>query len=116
MRPLSWTPALIFFTISSPYVISPFCTSSRLTGELTSLEELSDDSNITSVSGLLADGFGFVESERRDEPDGLMKILKLPIVNSISCLPSTFEMLLAKSEKTIEFMIPVPRVPMVGAN
>jgi hypothetical protein len=57
---------------------------SKLTGEFTSLEEPSDDSNISSISGLLADGPGFVESERRDEPDGPMKILKLPMVNSIS--------------------------------
>jgi hypothetical protein len=51
---------------------------------ITSLEEPSDDSNITSVSGLRADGSGFVESERRDKPDGPTKMLKLPIVNSIS--------------------------------
>jgi hypothetical protein len=28
----------------------------------------------------------------------------------------TFELLLAKSEKAGEFMIPTPRVPTVGAN
>jgi hypothetical protein len=56
----------------------------KLTGEFTSLEEPSDDSNITSVLGLLADGSSFVESERRDAPDGPTKMLKLPIVNSIS--------------------------------
>jgi hypothetical protein len=56
----------------------------KLTGEFTSLEEPSDDSSITTVLGLLADGSGFVESERRDEPDGLMRMLKLPIVNSVS--------------------------------
>jgi hypothetical protein len=65
----------------SPSAIGAF---PKLTGEFTSLEEPSDDSNIASISGLLADGSGFVESERRDEPDGLMKMLKLPIVNSIS--------------------------------
>jgi hypothetical protein len=65
----------------SPSAIGAF---SKLTGEFTSLEEPSDDSNITSVSGLLTDGSGFVESERRDEPDGPTKMLKLPIVNSIS--------------------------------
>jgi hypothetical protein len=84
---------------------------SKLTGEFTSLEEPSDDSNISSVSGLLADGSGFAESERRDEPDGPMKMLKLPIVNSISWLPSSSELLLAKSEKAVEFMIPTPRSP-----
>jgi hypothetical protein len=55
-----------------------------MTGEFTSLEEPSDDSSITFVLGLLADGSGFVESERRDEPDGPTKMLKLQIVNSIS--------------------------------
>jgi hypothetical protein len=29
---------------------------------------------------------------------------------------STSELLLTKSEKAIEFMIPTPRVPTVGAN
>jgi hypothetical protein len=42
--------------------------------------------------------------------------LKLPMVNSISSLPSSSELLLAKSEKSIEFMIPTPRLPTVGAN
>jgi hypothetical protein len=30
--------------------------------------------------------------------------------------PLTSELLLAKSKKAVEFMIPTPRVPMVGAN
>jgi hypothetical protein len=30
--------------------------------------------------------------------------------------PSIFELLLDESEKAIEFMIPTPKVPMVGAN
>jgi hypothetical protein len=89
---------------------------SKLTDEFTSLEEPSDDSNISSVSGLLADGSGFIESERRDEPDGPMKMFKLPIVSSISWLPSSSELLLAKSEKAVEFMIPTPKVPTVSAN
>jgi hypothetical protein len=97
----------------SPSAIGAF---SKLTGEFTSLEEPSDDSNITSVSGLLADGSGFVESERRDEPDGLTKMLKLPIVNFISQLPSSSELLLAKSEKAVKFMISTPRIPTVGTN
>jgi hypothetical protein len=45
-----------------------------------------------------------------------MQKLRLPIVNSIFWFSSTSELLLAKSEKAIEFMIPTPRVPMVGAN
>jgi hypothetical protein len=57
---------------------------SKLTGEFTSLEEPSDDFNVSSVLGLLADRSGFVDSERRDEPDGPTMMLKLPIVNSIS--------------------------------
>jgi hypothetical protein len=65
----------------SPYAIGAF---PKLTGKFTSLEEPSDDSNITSISGLLTDESGFVESERRDEPDGPTKMLILPIVNSIS--------------------------------
>jgi hypothetical protein len=62
----------------------PFCTSPELTGEFTSLEEPSEYSVIATVLGSLADGSCFVGSERRDEPDGPMKMLKLPIVNSIS--------------------------------
>jgi hypothetical protein len=31
-------------------------------------------------------------------------------------ISSTCELLLAKSEKTVEFMMPTPRVPTVGAN
>jgi hypothetical protein len=30
--------------------------------------------------------------------------------------PSTFELLLDGSEKAVEFMIPTPRLPTVGAN
>jgi hypothetical protein len=30
--------------------------------------------------------------------------------------PSTFELLLAGSEKDVEFMIPTPKVPTVSAN
>jgi hypothetical protein len=32
------------------------------------------------------------------------------------CFPSTFGLLLAKSEKAIEFMIPTPLFLTVGAN
>jgi hypothetical protein len=92
----------------SPSAIGAF---SKLADEFTSLEEPSDNSNVSSVSGLLADGFGFVESERRDEPNGPTKMLKLPIVNSISWLPLSSELLLAKSEKAVEFMIPTLRSP-----
>jgi hypothetical protein len=30
--------------------------------------------------------------------------------------PSTFELLLAENEKAVEFMIPTPKLPTVGAN
>jgi hypothetical protein len=43
-------------------------------------------------------------------------MLKLPIVNSISLFLSTSALQLAKSEKAVEFMIPTPKVPTVGAN
>jgi hypothetical protein len=57
---------------------------SKLTGEFTSLEEPSDDSNVSSASGSFVGGSGFVESKRRDEPDGPTMMLRLPMVNSIS--------------------------------
>jgi hypothetical protein len=65
---------------------------------------------------LLADRSSFVESEGRIEPEGLTQKLRLPIVNSIFWFLLTSELLLAKSEKAVEFMIPTPNVPMVGAN
>jgi hypothetical protein len=65
----------------SPSAIGAF---SKLTGEFTSLEEPYDDSNVSSVSGLFADRSSFVESEKRDKPDGPIMMLKLPMVNSIS--------------------------------
>jgi hypothetical protein len=45
-----------------------------------------------------------------------MQKLRLPIVNSIFWFSLTSKLLLAKSEKAVELMIPTPRVPMVGAN
>jgi hypothetical protein len=65
---------------------------------------------------LLADGSSFVGSEGRIEPESPTQKLKLPIVNSIFWLSSTSELLLAKSKKAVEFMIPTPRIPTVGAN
>jgi hypothetical protein len=92
------------------------CASPALTGEFTLLEEPSDDSIIAFVSVSLADGSGFIRSERQVEPEGPMKMFKLPIVSSTSYFSSTPALLLAKIEKAIEFMIPTPRVPTVGAN
>jgi hypothetical protein len=102
-----------FSSISSP---SAICAYPTLTGEFTSLEEPSDDSIIAFVSVSLADGSIFIGSERRVEPEGPMKIFKLPIVSSTSCFSSTPALLLAKNEKAVELMIPTPRVPTVGAN
>jgi hypothetical protein len=45
-----------------------------------------------------------------------MRMLRLLIVNSISSFSLIPALLLAKSEKAIEFMIPMPKVPTVGAN
>jgi hypothetical protein len=87
----------------------------RLT-EFTSLEEPTDDPDIVILSALLADGPDFAGSKRQVEPEGPTEKLKLPIVSSISWLSSTSGLLLAKSEKPVEFMIPTPRVPTVGAN
>jgi hypothetical protein len=78
--------------------------------------DLMEYSIIAVVSGSLADGFCYVGSERRDEPDGPIRMLKLPMVSSTSWLPSTSGLLLAESEKAVEFMTPTPRVPTVGAN
>jgi hypothetical protein len=65
---------------------------------------------------LLADGSSFARSERRVETKNPMQKLRLPIVNSIFWFLSTSELLLAKSEKAVEFMIPTPLVSTVGAN
>jgi hypothetical protein len=88
----------------------------KLAGEFASLEEPTDDSDIAIVLASLADGSGFTGSERRIEPKDPTQKLRLPIVNSIFWFSSTFELLLAKSEKAVEFMIPTPLFPTVGAN
>jgi hypothetical protein len=54
--------------VSSPPANFPSSTSAKLTGEFTSLEEPYDDSDIATVLGSLADGPGFIGSERRIEP------------------------------------------------
>jgi hypothetical protein len=53
---------------SSPFGISSVAV--RLTGELTSLEEPTDDPDIVILSALLADRPNFVGFERRVEPEG----------------------------------------------
>jgi hypothetical protein len=88
----------------------------KLTVEFTSLEEPTDDPDIVTILTLLADGSSFVRSEGRIAPESPTQKFRLPIVNSIFWFLSTSKLLLAKSEKAVEFMIPTPRVPMVGAN
>jgi hypothetical protein len=54
--------------VSLPPAMFPSSIYAKLTGEFTSLEEPSDDSNIATVLGSLADGPGFAGSERRIKP------------------------------------------------
>jgi hypothetical protein len=70
--------------VSSPPVIFPSSISVKLTGEFTLLEEPSDDSDIATVLGSLADGLGFTESERRIEPSDPTRKFRLLIIKSIS--------------------------------
>jgi hypothetical protein len=107
-----------FSAILSSSLIFPPASSAtvKLTGEFTSLEEPTDDPDIVTILILLADGSSFVGSERRIIPESPTQKLSLPIVNSIFWFSSTSELLLAKSEKAVEFMIPTPLVPTVGAN
>jgi hypothetical protein len=101
-----------FFDFFSPI----FLAVAKLTGEFTSLEEPTDDPDIVTILILLADGSSFIGSERRIVPKSLTQKLRLLIVNSIFWFLSTSELLLAKSKKVVEFMIPTPLVPTVGAN
>jgi hypothetical protein len=87
----------------------------KLTGEFTSLEEPTDDPDIVTVLTLFADISSF-GSEGRIISESTTQKLRLPIVNSIFWFLSTSELLLAKSKKAIELMIPTPFIPMVGAH
>jgi hypothetical protein len=104
--------------VSSSSSIFPlvFSVATKLTSEFTMLEEPTDDLDFVIALFLLADGSGFIGSERRVELKNLTQKLRLPIVNSILWFSLTSELLLAKSEKAIEFMIPMPLIPTVGAN
>jgi hypothetical protein len=104
--------------VSSSSSIFPlvFSAAVKLTGEFTSLEEPTDDPDIVIVLVLLADGSGFARSERRVKPENPTQKLRLPIVNSIFWFSSTSELMLVKSKKAVEFMIPTPLIPTVGAN
>jgi hypothetical protein len=70
--------------VSPPPAIFPSSISARLTSEFTSLEEPSDDYDIATVSGSLADGPDFAGSERRIEPSDPTRKFRLLIVKSIS--------------------------------
>jgi hypothetical protein len=72
--------------ISSPSAIllSYVSIFAKLTGEFTSLEEPSDDSDVVSALDLLANGPSFAGSERRIEPNDPTRKFRLPIVKSIS--------------------------------
>jgi hypothetical protein len=52
-----------------------FSVVAKLTGEFTSLEEPTNDSDIAIVAVLLADGSGFIESESQIEPDRQIHLL-----------------------------------------
>jgi hypothetical protein len=99
-----------FSVVSSSSLIFPlvFSVAAKLTDEFTLLEEPIDDLDIVIVLVLLADGFGFAGSDRRVELENLTQKLRLPIINSIFWFLSTSELLLDKSEKAIESMIPTP--------
>jgi hypothetical protein len=88
----------------------------KLTGEFTLLEGPTDDPDIVTVLTLFADVSSFVGSEGRIVLESPTQKLRLPIVNYIFWFLSTFELLLAKIKKAVEFMIPMPLVPTVGAN
>jgi hypothetical protein len=65
--------------------VSPiFSIGVKLTGEFTSLEEPTDDSDIATDAVFSADGPDFVGSERRVVPKDPTQKFRLPIVNSIS--------------------------------
>jgi hypothetical protein len=103
--------------LSSSSIFSPvFSAVVKLTGEFTSLEEPTDDPDSVIVLVSLAEGSSFTGSERRVEPEDPTQHFRLPIVRSISWFQSTSGLLLAKSEKAIEFMIPTPLLPTVDAN
>jgi hypothetical protein len=56
----------------------------KLTGEFTSLEEPTDDSDLAADAVFSADGPGFIGSKRRIDPRESTRKLRLPILRSIS--------------------------------
>jgi hypothetical protein len=103
-------------SLSSSILPFVFSAAVKLAGEFTSLQEPTDDPDIVIVLVLLADGSDFAGSERRVKLKNPMQKLRLLIVNCIFWFSSTSELLLAKREKAVEFMIPTPLVPTVGTN
>jgi hypothetical protein len=86
---------------SNSAIFSPiFPVVAKLTGEFTSLEEPTDDSDVVIVLVLLTDG------ERRIEPKDPTRKFRLLIIKSISWFLSTSGLLLDKSKKDVEFMVP----------
>jgi hypothetical protein len=65
---------------------------------------------------LLADGSSFAGSERRIKTENPTQKLRFWIINSNFWFLLTSELLLSKSKKAVEFIIPTPQFPMVGAN
>jgi hypothetical protein len=65
-------------------VSSIFSVVVKLTGEFTSLEELTDDSDITAVAVFPAGGPDFIGSEGPIEPREPTRKFRLQIVRSIS--------------------------------
>jgi hypothetical protein len=68
---------------SSSILSSVFSTVVKLTGEFTSLEEPTDDSDIAIVAVFPADGSDFIGSERQIDPKEPTRKLRLPIVRSV---------------------------------
>jgi hypothetical protein len=69
---------------SSSIVSSILSIGVKLTGEFTSLEEPTDDSDIAADAVFSAEGPDFVGSKRRIVPKDLTRKLRLQIVKSIS--------------------------------
>jgi hypothetical protein len=71
-------------SLSSLIFSSLFSVQAKLTGEFTSLEEPTDDSDTVIVAVFSADGSDFIESERQVKPKEPTRKFRLSIVRSIS--------------------------------
>jgi hypothetical protein len=88
----------------------------KLTGEFTSLQEPTDDSDIVIFLFWLVDESSFAGFERRVKPKDLTRMFRLLIIKSIFWFLLTSGLLLVKSKKAVEFMIPTTWLPTVSAN